>query len=54
LLNKLNIENANMLDKINNKKKTKEKLSEYKMYNDMLINDVSTLELFNFNNEEVI
>lgn len=55
-LNKINSENATMLDEINDKKKIKAKISEYKMYNDMLINDVFTLELLNFNNiiEEVV
>lgn len=54
-LNKINSENAAMLDRINNKTKSNDKISEYQIYNDMLINDVTTLELFNFNNiEEVI
>lgn len=55
-LNKINMENADMLDKINKKNKSKIKTSEYDMYNEMLIKDVSTLELFNFNKivDEVI
>lgn len=53
--NKINTENAVLLDKINNKSKGNEKVSEYQIYNDMLINDVTTLELFNFNDiEEVV
>lgn len=54
-LNTINAENTTMLDRINSKKNSKTKLSEYEMYNDMLINDVTTLELLNFNNiiEEV-
>lgn len=53
---KVNAENTAMLDRINDKKKVKQKVSEYKMYNEMLKNDVSTLELLNFNNiiDEVI
>lgn len=53
ILIKLNSENSEMLNNINNKKESKEKISEFKMYNDMLINDVNTLELLNFE-EEVI
>ena len=55
-LNKINMENADMLDKINKKNKSKIKTSEYDMYNEMLIKDVATLELFNFNKivDEVI
>ena len=46
---KINFENADMTDRINKKSKNRMKTSEYKMFNDMLIKDVSTLELFNFN-----
>lgn len=53
VFSKINSENSQMLDRINNKKETKEKISEFKMYNDMLVNDVSTLELLSFE-EEVI
>ena len=54
--NKINSENVSMLDKINQKKKNINKVNELQMYNDMLKNDVATLELFNFNNiiDEVI
>ena len=54
--NKINSENVSMLDKINEKKKNINKVNELQMYNDMLKNDVATLELFNFNNiiDEVI
>ncbi len=48
-LTKINFENADMTDRINKKSKNRMKTSEYKMFNDMLIKDVSTLELFNFN-----
>lgn len=48
-LTKINFENADMTDRINRKSKNRMKTSEYKMFNDMLIKDVSTLELFNFN-----
>ncbi len=53
---KINNENVVMLDRINDKKKNIKKICELKMYNDMLKNDVSTLELLNFNNviDEVI
>ncbi len=55
-LTKINFENADMTDRINKKSKNRMKTSEYKMFNDMLIKDVSTLELFNFNDviDEVI
>ena len=55
-VNKINVENANMIDKINEKKKIKNKPMEQTMYNDMLIQDISTLELLNFNDiiDEVI
>ena len=54
--NKINSENVVMLDRINEKKKNINKVNEIQMYSDMLKNDVSTLELFNFNNiiDEVI
>ena len=54
-LNSINAENTTMLDRINTNKKVIPKVSEYKMYNDMLLNDVSTLELLSYNyiNEEV-
>lgn len=54
-LNTINAENTTMLDRINSNKNVKPKVSEYKMYNEMLLNDISTLELLNFNNviEEV-
>ena len=48
-LTKINFENADMTDRINKKSKNRMKTSEYKMFNDMLIKDVSTLEVFNFN-----
>ena len=48
-LTKINFENADMTDRINKKSKNRMKTSEYKMFNYMLIKDVSTLELFNFN-----
>lgn len=48
-LTKINFENADMTDRINKKSKNRMKTSEYEMFNDMLIKDVSTLELFNFN-----
>lgn len=53
---KINSENVVMLDRINEKKKNIKKVCELKMYNDILKNDVSTLELFNFNNviDEVV
>lgn len=55
-LNKINAENAEMLDRINNKNKGVNKMSSEITYNDILKEDISTLELFNFNNiiEEVI
>lgn len=53
IFSKINSENSQMLDRINSKKENKEKVSEFKMYNDMLINDVSTLELLNFEEEVV-
>lgn len=54
--NKINSQNIAMLDRINENKKVKAKVSEYKLYNDMLKKDVSTLELLNFNSiiEEVV
>lgn len=51
-LNKLNTENSNLADSLNNNKKQQEKLSEYSIYRDMLKNGVETLELFKY--EEVI
>lgn len=54
---KINAENTVMLDRINDKKKVKNKASEKDMYNDLLLNDVSTLELLNFGkiiNDEVV
>ena len=48
-LTKINFEYADLTDRINIKSKNRMKTSEYKMFNDMLIKDVSTLELFNFN-----
>lgn len=55
-VNKINTQNIAMLDRINENKRVKAKVSEYKMYNDMLMKDVSTLELLNLNNilDEVI
>ena len=55
-LNRINSQNIAMLDRINENKKVKAKVSEYEMYNDMLKKDVSTLELLNFNSiiEEVV
>lgn len=53
IFSRINSENSQMLDRINNKKESKEKISEFKMYNDMLVNDVNTLELLDFE-EEVI
>ena len=56
--NRINVQNTAMLDRINERKRTKpkEKISEYEVYKDMLKKDVLTLELFNFNNilEEVV
>ncbi len=55
-LNKINAQNAEMLDRINNKNNNTNKISNDEKYDDLLKNDISTLELFNFNNiiEEVI
>lgn len=55
-VNKINTQNIAMLDRINENKRVKSKISEYKMHNDMLMKDVSTLELLNLNNilDEVI
>lgn len=55
-LNKINAQNAEMLDRINNKNNNINKVSNKETYDDILKNDISSLELFNFNNiiEEVI
>lgn len=55
-LDKLNIQNTDMLDRLNENKRKIIKTAEIKLYTEVILNEVSTLELFNFSNviEEVV